>query len=88
MLEVKIIAHSCSGEFQIDSDLLGVQKLITSSSNKAAGGAIAPTGRLTGEKMNRLMVTNVSAAMTKNCCDFFFLKFRCLDILLLKMSSH
>ena len=36
------------------------------------------------------MVTNVFAAMTKDFCDFFFFffEFRCLDILLLKMSSH
>lgn len=88
MLEVKIIAHSCPGEFQIHSDLLGVQKLITSSSNEPARGAIAPTGRLTGEKMNRLMVTNVSAAMTKNCCDFFFFKVQMPRYFTAEMSSH
>lgn len=89
-LEVKIIAYSSTGEFQIYSNLLGVQKLITSSSNNPARGAIAPVGRLTGKKMNqRLMVTNMFLLLSlKIAVIFYFFKFGCLGILLLRLSSH
>lgn len=74
-LEVKIIAHSCPGEFQIYSNLLGVQKLITSSSDDPARGAIAPAGRLTGKKMNqRLMVTNMFLLLCRKIAGSFFFK--------------
>lgn len=53
-----------------------------------------PGSSRSSRKVNRQENESVSyrykyvfAVLTTNCCDFF-LKFRCLNILLLKMSSH